>query len=131
MAAPGERDAPHLFVHQLADDVDQAMVDAANVIVTHAGQGCVADVADERPAIVLPQSRPVGERYVTGEALRRHRRAVVIRSWPDSSAWRALILDAGSTNPTRWRNWQNEGASARAAHSIEAVAGRCSTDGAP
>jgi UDP-N-acetylglucosamine:LPS N-acetylglucosamine transferase len=221
MAVPGERtDAPHIFVHQLADhiiaawprqfyepawlrshaaktsyvggisrfahrrcappdtrrappkvlvlggagggDVDQAKVDAcstahpeiywqalglpggratpnpwpdicaADVIVTHAGQGCVADVAAaERPAIVLPQSRPFGEQYATGEALRRHRLAVVIRTWPDSSGWRGLIMHARSTDPTRWRNWQTEGASARAAHSIEAVADRCSTDGAP
>jgi UDP-N-acetylglucosamine:LPS N-acetylglucosamine transferase len=217
MAVPGERtDAPHIFVHQLADhiiaawprefyepawlrshgaktnyvggisrfahrrcaapdtrqappkvlvlggagggDVDQAMVDAcstalpeidwhalglpgghattdpwpdicaADVIVTHAGQGCIADVAAaERPAIVLPQSRPFGEQFVTGEALRRHRLAIVIRSWPDFNGWRGLIMHARSTDPTRWRNWQTEGAAARAAHSIEAVASRCST----
>ena len=221
MAVPGERtDAPHIFVHQLADhiiaawprefyapawlrthaaktsyvggisrfaqrpcpppdtrratpkvlvlggagggEIDQATVEAcstalpdidwhalglpggratpdpwpdicrADVIVTHAGQGCVADVAAaERPAIVLAQSRPFGEQHATAEALRRHRLAVVIPRWPDSSAWPGLIMHARGTDPTRWRKWQTEGAAARAARSIEAVAGRRVGGGVP
>jgi hypothetical protein len=87
--------------------------------------------AAERPAIVLPQSRPFGSKYTTDEGLRRHRRAVVIRSWPDFSGWRGLIVHARSTDPTRWHNWQTDGAAAGAAHSIEAVTGRRATDGAP
>jgi predicted glycosyltransferase len=214
MAVPGERtDAPHVFVHQMADhiiaawprdfyepawlrphaaktsyvggisrfaerpvpppdpcrarprvlvlggagggDVDQSMVDgcstafpdidwqalglfggrttsdpwldicAADVVITHAGQGCVADVAAAgRAAIVLPQSRPFGEQHATAEVLRRRRLATVIRSWPDCSAWRGLITKARGTDPTRWRNWRTEGAAARAARAVEAVAER-------
>jgi hypothetical protein len=36
-------------------------------------------------------------------------------------------MHARSTDPTRWRHWQTEGAAARAAHSIEAVASRYSS----
>jgi predicted glycosyltransferase len=105
---------------------------AADVVVTHAGQGCIADVAAaERPAIVLPQSRPFGEQHVTAEVLRRRRLAVVIRSWPGPHAWRGLIMHARSTDPTRWRTWQTEGAAARAARAIEAIAGRCAEGGTP
>jgi UDP-N-acetylglucosamine--N-acetylmuramyl-(pentapeptide) pyrophosphoryl-undecaprenol N-acetylglucosamine transferase len=97
---------------------------AADVVITHAGQGCVADVAAaERPAIVLPQSRPFGEQHATAEVLRRRKLAMVIRSWPDCSAWPGLIMQARGIDPTRWRNWHTEGAAARAARAVDAIAG--------
>jgi hypothetical protein len=50
---------------------------AADVVITHAGQSCVADVAAApRPAIVLPQPRPCDEQHATAETLRRDRLAV-------------------------------------------------------
>jgi hypothetical protein len=53
---------------------------AADVVITHAGQSCVADVAAaRRPAIVLPQPRPFDEQHATAETLRRHRLAVANR----------------------------------------------------
>jgi hypothetical protein len=93
---------------------------AADVVITHAGQTCVADVATaRRPAVVLPQSRPYDEQYVTAETLRRHRLAVATRGWADARAWRCLIAQARASDPSRWQRWQTTGAAVRAAEAIE------------
>ena len=56
---------------------------AAEIVVTHAGQNCVADVAAaRRPAIVVPQSRPYDEQHVTAETLRKSRLAAVVDAGP-------------------------------------------------
>jgi UDP-N-acetylglucosamine:LPS N-acetylglucosamine transferase len=105
---------------------------AADVVVTHAGQGCVADVAAaRRPAIVLPQSRPFGEQDATADALWRHRLATVIRRWPSPQEWKGLIAHARTADANRWELWQTEGAATRAATAIEATARRCAVTGRP
>ena len=72
---------------------------AADVVITHAGQSCVADVAAaRRPAIVLPQPRPFDEQHATAETLRRHRLAVATRGWPDARAWRYFIGHARASD---------------------------------
>ena len=84
---------------------------AADVVITHAGQSCVADVAAaRRPAIVLPQPRPFDEQHATAETLRRHRLAVATRGWPDARAWRCFIGRARASDPSRWEQWQTSGA---------------------
>lgn len=98
---------------------------AADVVVTHAGQSCIADVAvAERPAVVIPQPRPFDEQHATAEVLRRYRLSVVARSWPDARAWPALLTHARDSDAKRWRRWQVPGAAARAAAAIEATADR-------
>ena len=93
---------------------------AADVVITHAGQNCVADVATaRRPAIVIPQPRPFDEQYVTAETLRRHGLAILTRGWPDAGAWRCMIAKARASDPSRWERWQTTGAAARAAEAIE------------
>jgi UDP-N-acetylglucosamine:LPS N-acetylglucosamine transferase len=99
---------------------------AADVVVTHAGQGCIADVAAaRRPAIVLAQRRPFGEQEATADALDRNRLAVVVQNWPGPQAWRELIAQARAIDPSRWEAWQVTGAAWRAARAIEDVAHRC------
>lgn len=96
---------------------------AADVVITHAGQSCVADVAAaRRPAIVLPQTRPFYEQIVTAETLRRHRLAVTFHAWPDGRAWRRLIRQAQAADPSRWERWQTTGAAVRAAEAIDTTA---------
>jgi UDP-N-acetylglucosamine--N-acetylmuramyl-(pentapeptide) pyrophosphoryl-undecaprenol N-acetylglucosamine transferase len=96
---------------------------AADVVITHAGQNCVADIAAaRRPAIVLPQSRPFNEQHVTAETLRRHRLAIATSGWPDARAWRCLIAHARASDASRWERWQTSGAAARAAQAIETTA---------
>jgi Glycosyltransferase family 28 C-terminal domain len=93
---------------------------AADVVITHAGQSCVADVAAaRRPAIVLPQPRPFDEQHATAETLRRDRLAVATRGWPDARAWRYFIGHARAADPSRWERRQTTDAAARAAEAIE------------
>lgn len=104
---------------------------AADVIVTHAGQSCVADVAlAKRPAVVIPRPRPFDEQRATAAVLQRYRLATVVQEWPDVRAWPALVAHARSSDPHRWCRWRVEGAAARAATAIESTAQRCTTESA-
>jgi len=99
---------------------------AADVVVTHAGQNCIADVAAaSRPTIVIPQTRPFDEQRTTAEVLHRHHLAVVASRWPQRHAWPALLDRARSMDTERWKLWETEGAAGRAAKAIEDTALRC------
>ncbi|BBZ29052.1 hypothetical protein MMAD_33470 [Mycolicibacterium madagascariense] len=105
---------------------------AADVVVTHAGQGCIADVAAaRRPAIVLAQRRPFGEQDATADTLARNGLAVVVREWPAHDAWPGLVDRALRLDPERWQSWQTEDAAVRAARAIEATADRLAPAGVP
>jgi hypothetical protein len=98
---------------------------AADAVVTHAGQNCIADVATaRRPTIVLPQQRPFNEQDTTAETLGRHGLAVTATGWPDARTWRRLLKEAQSSDPCRWQRWHTAGAAARAAEAIETTARR-------
>lgn len=98
---------------------------SADVIVTHAGQSAIADVAAaQRPAVIIPQPRPFDEQHATARVLRQYRLAVVTRHWPDQRAWPALLTHAQAGDPQKWRRWNVRGAAARAADAIEATARR-------
>ena len=100
---------------------------AADVVVTHAGQGAIADVAAaRRPAVVVPEPRPFDEQKATAKVIRRHRLAVVSQDRPDERAWPALLAHAGAGDPRRWCRWEVDGAAERAAAAIESTARRCS-----
>jgi Glycosyltransferase family 28 C-terminal domain len=99
---------------------------AADVVVTHAGQSAVADVAAAgRRAVVIPQPRPFDEQQVTAAVLRRYRLATITRDWPDVRAWPGLIAQTLTSDPDRWSRWRVQGAAARAATAIELTAQRC------
>lgn len=99
---------------------------AADVVVTHGGQSCIADIAlAKRPAVVIPQPRPFDEQHATASVLRRHRLATVVHGWPDVRAWPALLAHARTGQPSRWARWKVEGAAARAAAAIDSTALRC------
>jgi hypothetical protein len=98
----------------------------ADVVVTHAGQNSIADVAAAaRPTIVIPQARPYDEQHTTAEVLRRHRLAAVVSRWPQQNAWPELLDRARSLDTERWRLWEVDGAARRAAAAIEDTAQRC------
>jgi hypothetical protein len=105
---------------------------AADVVITHAGQNCVADVAAaRRPAIVIPQSRPFNEQYTTANTLRTHGLALATSGWPDARVWRSLIGQAQSSDPSRWQRWHTAGAARRAAEAIETTANRYAESATP
>jgi hypothetical protein len=99
---------------------------AADVVVTHAGQSAIADVAAaRRRAVVIAQPRPYDEQPATATVLRRYRLATVVRRWPDTRAWPGLIAQALATDPEKWIRWEVSGAASRAARAIETTAQRC------
>lgn len=112
-----------------ADDPWPAIC-AADVVVTHAGQNCIADVAvAARPAIVIPQHRPFGEQLATADVLARHGLATVVTHWPQPRSWPALLGAASVHDRRRWERWRTRGAALRAAQTIERVADRHAVGG--
>lgn len=99
---------------------------AADVVVSHAGQNSIADLAAAgRPAVIIPQPRPFGEQQATAEVLSRHGLAVTSAVWPSRDSWPDVLRRARAVDTSRWRHWQVQGAAARAAHAIENTATRC------
>lgn len=99
---------------------------AADVVVSHAGQNCIADIAAaQRPAIVVPQPRPFGEQHCTARVLEQHALATVALDPRGEKDWPGLVHRAARRDPAHWRRWQVHGAAARAAAAIEDTAVRC------
>lgn len=95
---------------------------AADVVVTHAGLGALADVATAgRPAVVVPEERPHDEQRATAGALSDAGLAVTSERWPDVGEWPALLARAVECG-SAWRRWGTDGAADRAAAVIGGVA---------
>lgn len=101
--------------------VDQLwpLLSGADVVVTHAGQSAVADVATARvPAVVIPQRRPYDEQHATAAALGAAGVAITAPAWPPADEWRALLTATRALDPSRWQRLRGGGAAARAASVI-------------
>ncbi|GAA2160439.1 glycosyltransferase [Pedococcus bigeumensis] len=90
----------------------------ADVVVTHAGQNAVAEVAAaRRPAVVVAQPRPFDEQVATARQLEAHEVAVGCESWPAADAWPGLLRHAVERGGAGWARWSTgQGASVAAAH---------------
>lgn len=96
----------------------------ADVVITHAGQNCISEVAAaRRAAIVVPQARPYDEQLITARMLERQHLAIVSYSWPEPGAWATLLQSARTLGGERWASWSSGEGARRAARVIEAVAG--------
>jgi hypothetical protein len=99
------------------------VISSADVVVTHAGQNAIAEVAAaRRPAVVLPQPRPFGEQVATAEVLARAGLAVVRRTWPTPAQWPAVLAEAVALGGDRWAQWSPGDGAQRAARVIEELA---------
>lgn len=97
------------------------LLSGADVVVTHAGQSAIADIAAARvPAVVIPEERPFGEQHATAAALADAGVAVTARAWPGPDEWPTLLADARAHDAGDWRRLHGEGAAARAAAVIGA-----------
>jgi Glycosyltransferase family 28 C-terminal domain len=97
---------------------------AADVVVTHAGLGALADVAAAgRPAVVVPEDRPHDEQRTTARALADAGLAVTSGHWPEEHQWAELLARALDLGGSAWHRWGTDGAAERAARLVDAVAG--------
>lgn len=102
---------------------------SADVVVTHAGQNAVAEVAAAgRPALVVPQPRPHDEQLATAAVLARSWPVVVRSSWPAPGQWPDLLSEVAALPTQRWSQWADGGAEARF---VELVLGLCGRGGRP
>jgi hypothetical protein len=106
------------------DDPSAALRDA-DVVVTHAGQNALAEVAAaRRPAVVIPQDRPHDEQRTTAGVLDRGGWPVVMcDTWP-GVAWGARLDRAARLDGEQWSSWCDGRAVDRFVDVVHAVAGR-------
>ncbi len=96
---------------------------SASIVVTHAGQNAIADVAAARTrAVVIAQDRPFDEQHATASALAGAGVAVVTTSWPRPFEWRALLDRAAELDTAGWDAVRQPGAAGRAAAALTALA---------
>ncbi|QIM21766.1 hypothetical protein G7075_12570 [Phycicoccus sp. HDW14] len=99
---------------------------AADVVVTHAGQNAVADVAAARAAaVVVAQRRPFDEQDATAAAVSRMRVADGHTSWPEPGDWPGVLERAVRRGGRGWSRWSTgRGAQDAAAWLDDLAAGR-------
>ena len=147
-------DDPHLVksLTRLLPDVDwiypdagvQTLLATADVVLAHAGQNAIADIAAfGKPAVIVPQERPFNEQAAMASALGEAELAHVCELGADAErvaeALRAALDSAGDapseasghvqvasaeTRESPWQAWELIGAAERAADVIASVAHR-------
>jgi hypothetical protein len=101
----------------LADPYD-AVCDA-DVVVAHAGENALAEVAAaRRPAVIVPCTRPHGEQAATAGALMRGTWPASVRwRWP-TRGWSSLLQRTAALDGGAWASWCDGGAQVRFAEII-------------
>ncbi|MEL4505996.1 glycosyltransferase [Luteococcus sp. H138] len=96
---------------------------AACVVICHAGQNAVAEVAAaRRPAVVVAEPRPFDEQLHTARALEAAGLAVCCERSPDHEQWPALVEQALALGGQGWAHWHDGFGARRAAAAICDVA---------
>lgn len=79
---------------------------SSSLIVTHAGESAVADVAAaRRPAIVMAQERPFSEQRITVQELSCGRWPVVVASSAEPERWIPHLTQATALDGSDWAPW--------------------------
>lgn len=79
----------------------------ADVVITHAGQNAIAEVATCRvPAIVVPQERPFDEQEVTARALAARMPVLVVRT-VEAVDWSAVLDHVRGFDGSGWETWSD------------------------
>ena len=103
---------------------------AADVVVTHAGQNAVAEVAAaRRPAVVIAQARPFEEQEATAAAVSRMGAAVGLASWPGAGEWPSLLEQATTLGGAGWSRWSTGDGARKAASHLQALAASSGAEG--
>lgn len=98
----------------------------ASMVVSHAGQGAVADIAAVGvPALVVPQERPFREQIMTAHTLSRaDGLPVMVANSFARNDWAHLLERAGQLDGRNWKSWNDGYGADRAAAVIRDIAGK-------
>lgn len=100
-----------------------ALLQAAEVVVAHAGQSVVAEVAAaRRPAVIVPQPRPHDEQRFLATGLADRGLTPRLSEWPAPGQWPALLDSARRTDPAAWSRWSDGRGAARMAERLDRFA---------
>lgn len=95
------------------DDV-AGLLERSSVVVTHAGQNALAEVAAaRRPAVVVPQARPHEEQLTSAAALAAGGWPVTVLPALPESGWPDLLERTADQDGARWSSWVDGGAAGR------------------
>lgn len=107
---------------ELSDTPLWEQLQQADVVVTHAGQNAVAEVAAaRRPAVVVAQPRPFDEQAATARQVEAHEIAVGREAWPSADAWPGLLRLALERGAAGWARWSTGHGAADAATRLRTV----------
>jgi UDP-N-acetylglucosamine--N-acetylmuramyl-(pentapeptide) pyrophosphoryl-undecaprenol N-acetylglucosamine transferase len=97
----------------------------ADVVITHGGQGAIAEVAAaRRPAVVIAEERPHGEQAASVRVLGEAGLAIALAQWPAPAHWPDVLRSARAVGGARWARWAPPGAARRAAGFLDSTARR-------
>lgn len=87
-------------------DDPRRLVEDADVVVTHAGQNALAEVAAaRRPAVVVAQERAHDEQRVTADLLRAADWPALVEDRIDTAEWPERLTTARTLDGSRWQTW--------------------------
>jgi predicted glycosyltransferase len=96
----------------------------ASVVVGHAGQNVVSEVAAaRRGAVIIAQRRPHEEQHFTVRGLEAAGVGHGLAVWPEAKAWPGLLESAACTDVDRWSRWTDGAGADRCAALIDGLAG--------
>jgi Glycosyltransferase family 28 C-terminal domain len=96
---------PSVVWHGWLDDPWQ-IVSTAEVVVSTAGNGAVAQIAAaQRPAILMPQGRPFDEQLHLARCVGANSPARVIDAWPQQQEWPGLLNATAALDGTTWQEY--------------------------
>lgn len=98
----------------------------ASLVITHAGQGSIADVAAAQvPAIVVPQDRPHDEQVAASRVLASTPDLpVIVTDTFERDDWAALLETAAGLDGRNWVAWNDGAGALRAAALLDRMASR-------
>ena len=93
------------------------LLSSASVVVSHAGQNLIAEIAAaRRPALLLPQDRPFDEQLVMASAVGMSGLPVLVRdAWPAPEEWPQLLTRLSGLDGSLWSSWNDGHGAARMA----------------
>ncbi|GAA1421438.1 glycosyltransferase [Agrococcus citreus] len=120
-----EWDWMHLGANGSWSDDPWEVLRTASVVITHAGESAIAEVAAaRRPAVVIPQPRPHDEQHVTAAVLAGADWPALVLPELPATRWPELLRAASRLDAGRWQAWNDGRGAERAAAVIAAAAER-------